>query len=162
MARAIHRLGPVTLKDYPVDSTTVVTKGDMMFLDTDDVKPAGSYTWDTDIATTRASFNNVYVGVAAEGRASGDSATTIAIDVNPESVWEYDQAADAVLTGGLIGPAKASGNALESQKVQEVASAAHAIGRCHLGVTSSATRIQCTFGSARHTASANANAAFGS
>lgn len=161
MARAIHRLGPVTLKDYPVDSTTVVTKGDLMFLDTDDAKPASSFTWDTNIATTQAAFNNVFIGVAAEGRASGDAATTIAIDVNPESVWEYDQAADAVLTGGLIGPAKASGDALENQKVVECAAAA-AIGRCHVGVTSSATRIQCTFGSARHTASANANAAFGS
>jgi hypothetical protein len=161
MARAIHRFGPATLKDYPVDSTTVVTKGDMMFLDTDDVKPAASFTWDTNIATTQAAFNNVFVGIAAEGRASGDAATTIAIDVNPAGVWEYDQAADAVLTGGLIGPAKASGNALENQKVVECAAAA-AIGRCHVGVGSSATRIQCTFGSARHTASANANAAFGS
>lgn len=161
MARAIHRFGPVSLKDYPVDSTTVVTKGDLMFLDTDDAKPAASFTWDTNIATTQAAFNNVFIGVAAESRASGDAATTIAIDVSPESVWEYDQAADAVLTGGLIGPAKASGNALENQKVVECAAAA-AIGRCHVGVTSSATRIQCTFGSARHTASANANAAFGS
>jgi hypothetical protein len=160
MAAAINRQGPVSLQAYPVDSATAITAGDMLFLDTDDVKPASSFTWDTNIATTQASFAAVYVGVAVNDHAANSGAGSMSVDTSSSSVWEFDQAADAVVTGGMLGPAKASGDALENQKVAEAASTS-AIFRCYLGVPSTATRVQVTQAPARTTASSNVNANIG-
>jgi hypothetical protein len=160
MAAAINRQGPVSLQAYPVDSATAITAGDMLFLDTDDVKPASSFAWDTNIATTQAGFAAVYVGVAVNDHAANSGAGSMSVDTSSSSVWEFDQAADAVVTGGMLGPAKASGDALENQKVAEAASTS-AIFRCYLGVPSTATRVQVTQAPARTTASSNVNANIG-
>lgn len=159
MSVAIHRQGPVVTQGYPVDSATAIAKGDMLFLDTDDVKPAASFTWDTNLATTQGAFAAVFVGVACDPHVAGSGATTMTVDTGPLSVWEFDQASDSVVTGGMLGPAKASGNALENQKLVESAAVA-SIARCYAGVTS-ATRIQVTLASALSTSSSNVNANIG-
>lgn len=157
--QAFHRLGQVVPGKYPIDSGTVCSKGDAMFLDTDDVKPAGSFTWDTDLATTRGNFAAVFVGIAMEAHASGGPAY-ISIDEGTESVWEMDQASDTVVKGAPVALAKQSGNLLEPQKLQEVSNVTHAIARCHEGVTS-ATRVTATFAPATVTSSSNLNASVG-
>ncbi len=158
MASAIHRYGPARLQKYAVLSATVIAKGDMVFLDSGTVKPAASFTWDTNIATTQASFAAVFVGVALEGSASGETAP-ISIDTGSISVWEMDCASATFVAGGPVGPAKASGNALENQKLV-TAVAASSIGRVHVA-GASVTRVMATFAGAYSTDGANVNNALG-
>lgn len=160
MAVAINRQGPVSPQAYPVDSATAITAGYGVWLDTDDVKPVSSFAWDTNTATTQAALALVYVGVALDDHAANSGAGTISVDTSSSSVWEFDQAADAVVTGAPMSFAKASGDALENQKMVECAAAA-AIARCYKGVASTATRVQVTQAPARTTASSNVNANIG-
>lgn len=158
MASAIHRYGPCRLQKYPVLSATVISKGDLLFLDSGTVKPAASFTWDTNIATTQAAFAAVFVGVAAEGSANGESAP-VSVDTGSISVWEMDCASASFVSGGPVGPAKASGNALENQKLV-TAVAASSIGRVHVSGTS-VTRVMASFAGAYSTDGANVNNALG-
>lgn len=158
ISSAIHRYGPCRLQKYPVLSATVISKGDLLFLDSGTVKPAASFTWDTNIATTQAAFAAVFVGVAAEGSANGESAP-VSVDTGSISVWEMDCASASFVSGGPVGPAKASGNALENQKLV-TAVAASSIGRVHVSGTS-VTRVMASFAGAYSTDGANVNNALG-
>jgi len=52
--RLRFRSGQVELHKVRVDSDTELEAGDLVWLDTDDVKPASAFTWTTDLATTQA------------------------------------------------------------------------------------------------------------
>lgn len=158
MASAIHRYGPARLQKYAVLSATVISKGDLVFYDSGTVKPASSFTWDTDLATTQGAFAAAFVGVALEGSASGET-TPISVDTGSISVWEMDCASTSFAAGASVGPAKQSGNALENKKLASAVAAA-SIGRVHLG-TSSATRVMASFAGSRSTDAANVNNALG-
>lgn len=157
MAQAMHRFYDQKPRKYAVDSGTVISRGDMVWLDTDDVKPASDFTWDTNIATTQANFAAKFLGVAMESSASGET-TPISVDVSSQSVWEFDCASANFVAGGPVGPAKASGNALEDQKLV-TAVAASSIGFVHATGTS-LTRVMATMQSA-YAASSNVNANVG-
>lgn len=45
--RLRFRSGQVQLQKLRVDSGTVIEAGDLVYLDTDDVKPASDYPWNT-------------------------------------------------------------------------------------------------------------------
>ena len=51
-----YRYGEENPRLFAVDSSTVIEIGDLLWLDTDDVKPASDLTWNTDLATTQADF----------------------------------------------------------------------------------------------------------
>lgn len=160
MALAIFRgEGQAQLRSYPVLSATVITKGDMLFLDSGTVKPAASFTWDTNIATTQAGFAAVFVGIAYTASASGET-DPVQVDVSAESVWEFDMASATLVVGTPMGPAKASGNALENQKVV-AAVAASSVFRASENYASATTRGKVTLASAYHTGSGNVNANVG-
>lgn len=158
MSVAIHRYGPVKLQEWNVASATVIAKGDMLWNNSGEVKPASDFTWDTNLATTQASFVNLFVGIAVESSAAG-STEPVSVDMDPTSVWEYDQASATVVNGAAVGPAKASGNALENQKVVG-STGTSSCGRVFQGGTS-LTRVQCTFASAYSTAANNVNSVVG-
>jgi len=107
-----------------VDASTVIEAGDMLFLDTDDVKPAGSFTWDTSLAVTQAAFKDLFVGIAAQAHPSGVAGQIL---VMTKGVFEMESPSTAWQYGALVGPDKASGNALLSQTV-ETAVAASSVG----------------------------------
>ena len=159
MAVAIHRMGSNDLRLFAVDSGTVIARGDMLFLDTDDVKPASSFTWDTNIATTQTAFAVKFAGVAAEAHAAG-VAGVISVDVSPLSVWEMDQASATAEVGGPLAPAKQSGNALENQKLVAAAASA-SIGRVHTRLASANTRVLATLASAYAVSANNDNGPVG-
>lgn len=158
MANAIHRFGPVTPQKWAVASATVITRGDMLWNNSGEVKPMSDYTWNTDTATTQAGAVNLFVGVALEGSAAG-STTPITVDTNPSSVWEMDCASATFLPSAMVGPAKASGNALENQKVASAITTS-SCGRVQTAGTS-VTRVQVTFASAYSTAANNLNSVVG-
>lgn len=107
-----------------VDAATVIEAGDMLYLSTDDVHAAADFTWDTNLATTQASFKDLFVGIATQSHPAGVAGQIL---VMTEGVFEMEAPSTAWHPGALVGPDKASGNALLSQTV-ETAVAASACG----------------------------------
>ncbi len=130
-----------------VDSGTVIAVGDMVFLDTDDVKPASSFTWDTNLATTQASFANAFLGIAMSSHASGSAVTNFPVNISPHATYKMTCASATFEIGATLGPAKASGNALENQKLV-AAVAASSVARCRKRHASASTTVVANFQSA--------------
>ena len=51
------RSGQVELHKVRVDSGTVIEAGDLVWLDTNDAKPAKDFAWTTDLATTQGNYS---------------------------------------------------------------------------------------------------------
>jgi hypothetical protein len=159
MNRLRFRSGQVHLVKCRVDSETVIEAGDLVWLDTDDAKPASDFSWTTNLATTQGAFAAKFLGVAHQKSASGDD-LPISVDISPLSVYEMDVNASTYEVGGLLGPDESS-STLMNQQLETVSSAANAIARAveYRSVSSSVLRV--TLASAFSTASANVNAAVG-
>ena len=121
-----------------VDSGTVIEIGDLVWLDTDDAKPASDFTWDSDTATTQDSFVDSFLGVAMQRSRSGD---TDPIRIATRGMFEFVCASAAFEIGDLIGPAKASGNALEDQKAVAVTDPARGLGHVAKREASAVTKV---------------------
>lgn len=157
--RYSFRSGQRQLVKAAVDSATVIEVGDMVWLDTDDVKPAADFTWDTDLETTQAAFAAQFLGIAVESSAAGDTAP-ISVDVSPVSVYEYDVASGTYEIGTPLGPDKATGDNIVSQ-VLETAVAASSVARAVERKTAASTALRVQFASAYSTYANNANGALG-
>lgn len=137
------RADPQSVKDFAVDSATGIEIGDLVWLDTDDVKNAGhANLWSQDEPTTQNRLGRWFVGVALSAHKANDPAGTVR--VAGRGIAEYPlNAATTLEIGDLIGGSKASGNALEDQIVEKltgaVASTHYAIGRVAKRGTSLAT-----------------------
>lgn len=154
-----YRFGQTALVKYAVDSSTVISIGDMLYLDTDDVKPASSTTWNTNLATTQADFADVFIGIAREQSASGDT-DDIDVDISPDSVYEFAVASATYELSDVMGPDKASGNAIVSQTLEK-AVAASSVAFPFERASASVTLLKVKFASAFNPASSNANASIG-
>jgi hypothetical protein len=110
------RSGQVQLHKLRVDSGTIIEAGDLVFLDTDDVKPASDFAWDTDLETTQASFAGVFLGVAHQQSADGDT-DDVSIDLSPFSVYEFDVNSATYEAGDSLGPDENS-SALMNQQLE--------------------------------------------
>jgi hypothetical protein len=105
--------------------------GDLLFLDTDDAKPASSETWNTDLATTQNNFNNHFLGIAmADHAANSGAVLDFPIDISPTAVYEMDCDSETHEIGDMLTPVKATGNALVANKVKKTSTAAGACARC--------------------------------
>lgn len=153
------RSGQVQLARLRVDSGTVIEAGDMVFLDSDDVKPASDFTWTTDLATTQALFAAAFLGIAHQQSADGDT-DDISVDLSPHAVYEFDVNAATYEVGDALGPDENS-SALMDQQLEAVASAALGIARAVEYRAASSPLLRVTFASAFHNGSANANASIG-
>ena len=153
------RCGQVQLQRVRVDSGTEIEAGDLVYLDTDDAKPASLFPWDTNLATTHAGFAAKFLGVAHTSSKEGETAD-VSVDVSPFSVYEFDVEPATFEVGAMIAPDDLS-SALVDQQLVKVTNAAQAIGRAceYKAVASSVLRVQ--FASAYHVGSANVNAALG-
>jgi len=112
-----YRFGEENPRLFAVDSSTVIEIGDLLWLDTDDVKPASDLTWNTDLATTQTDFAAKFAGVAMQASADGE---TDEIRVATTGVFEFNCDAATFEVGNKINCAKQTGNVLENQKVVEV------------------------------------------
>jgi hypothetical protein len=153
------RSGQVFLHKLRVDSGTVIEAGDLMFLDTDDVKPASDFPWTTNLATTQGNFAASFLGIAHQQSADGDT-DDLSIDLSPHAVYEFDVNAATYEAGDLLGPDELS-SALMNQQLEAVASADLAIARAAEYKANSSSLLRVTFASAFHTGSANVNAGIG-
>ncbi|MCA9247348.1 MAG: hypothetical protein KDA42_09545 [Planctomycetales bacterium] len=124
----------------PVDSATVIEIGDLVYLDTDDVKPISGVTYGANLTAAQEAAHDGFLGVAMQASAAGD---TNEIRVATSGVFEFDQATATVELGSRVGcDDNAAGDTLLTQQVIAVdgASPQLAIGRCARR-TSSATKI---------------------
>lgn len=119
-----------------VDSATVIEIGDLLYLDTDDAKPAGDQADERTEAANQEAFAGKFLGVAMQRSKSGETAP---IRVATTGVFEYVCPSSAFELGDLIGPSEnAAGDALEDQQVERLgaypqggtAVAKLSIGRC--------------------------------
>lgn len=134
-----------------------VSVGDLCFIDTADghtVKPATSFTWNTNLATTQAAFTPLFAGVSAQ-RYDG---TNVAIGikdnllrVDTAGVFDLACASASFNVGDYVGPDQnATPNGLLAQQVVAVADAAHAIGRVVVAGTNLTTVRVEIYGQMNH------------
>lgn len=148
MATMRHRFGPQFLAHVAVDSATAIEAGDLLFLDTDDAKPASSEAWNTDLATTQANFTNHFLGIAlADHEANSGAVKNFPVDTSPTSVYEMDCESETHEFGDPLAVAKDTGNALLPAKLKK-AVAASSCCRCVRRDPSAATRVYVHFQSA--------------
>lgn len=113
---------------YAVDSAVVVSRGDMCWLNTDDVRDADAFAWDTDEPTTRRKFCALFAGIARESSPSGKT-DPIHILGEGAIVEDYPCTSSTFEIGDMVGPEKdAGGNYLDNDLVQKVTDPREAIG----------------------------------
>ena len=156
--RLRFRSGQVLLQKVRVDSGTNISAGDLVYLDTDDVKPASAFTWGETLAATQESFAAAFLGVAHQASDVGETAP-ISVDVSPQAIYEFDVHPATYEVGSLLGPDESSSHLMSQQL--EAATAARAIARAaeFKAVSSGALRVMLA--SAFCTGSGNVNAAIG-
>ncbi|MGC1275586.1 MAG: hypothetical protein WBC44_17905 [Planctomycetaceae bacterium] len=153
------RSGLVQLVRCAVESATVIEPGDLLYLDAGTVKPAASFPWTTDAATTRGNFAAQFLGVAYTGSADGE-ADDVSVDISPLAVYESASVAGDYEVGDLLGPPETL-LALSSRSLEVVGAAAQAIARAVETTPASSPTVRCCFASAYNAGSANVNAAVG-
>jgi hypothetical protein len=133
------RYGDTSPVMLPVDATTVIEIGDLIYLETDDARPASSQSDQGTEAANQELFHDKFAGVAMQASRNGD---TQPIRVATAGVFEFDCLSGTFEVGKLIGADEnAGGTALERQVVTPVATANLAVGRCAKRVSPAATRV---------------------
>jgi len=123
----------------PVDSTTVIEIGDLVYLDTDDAKPASAQADQGTEAANQESFHDKFAGVAMQASPSGQ---TQPVRVATAGVFEFDCLSATFEVGALVGADEnGAGTALLNQTVASVATPNLAVGRCARRVNPAATRV---------------------
>ncbi|MEA1950728.1 MAG: hypothetical protein U9N87_05055 [Planctomycetota bacterium] len=110
-----------------VDSATVIEIGDLVYLDSDDAKPASSQSDQSSKAANQTLFAGKFLGVAMQRSRAGDSD---AIRVATSGVFEFDCTSGTFELGQHVGlEENAGGDGLLDQQVAAVAASAYAMGR---------------------------------
>lgn len=148
---AVYLHGDKKQRPYPVDSGTAIVKGDLLYCDQADgyaVKPAGSFTWNSSLSQTQTDFALRFAGIADQDYSGATFSTAPSeyglqrgeIMVNQGGVYEEDCASSSNFNPGtLLGPAKQSGNLLESSKVVQTSTEVTSIARVWQKCTFSST-----------------------
>jgi hypothetical protein len=133
------RYGETNPVMIPVDSATVIEIGDLLYLDTDDAKPASSQADQLTETANQQLFHDVFAGVAMQASPSGE---TQPIRVATTGVFEFDCLSATLEVGDLMAPDEHSGGtSLLNQTVVKVSGANAAIGRCAKRVNPAGTRV---------------------
>jgi len=123
----------------PVDSSTVIEIGDLVYLDTDDVKPASLQADQGTQSGNQNLFHDNFAGVAMQASNDGD---TESIRVASTGVFELDCLSAPFEVGDLIGADENSGGTgLENQVAASVTAVNEAVGRCAKRVNPAGTRV---------------------
>src|SRR5579883_1216261 len=134
-----YRYGNSDPQQFPFKTGVAVNVGDLCYCDTSDgntVKPAMSFTWTTNLATTQANFVKQFVGVAAQAY-DGVNANAYGIQdgnlrINTAGVFDFACASATFNAGDLVGVDQDGANSnLFAQRVVQCNSSGvgNAIGR---------------------------------
>ena len=133
------RYGETSPVVLPVDSATVIEIGDLVYLDTDDAKPAASQADQSSKVANQEVFHDKFAGVAMQRSPVGENNP---IRVATAGVFELDCTSATSEVGQLVGlEEQSNGTQLENQKVDKVSAANLAIGRSVRRVNPAATRV---------------------
>jgi hypothetical protein len=122
-----------------VDSGTVIEIGDVLWLDTDDAKPASAQSDQGSETDNQTLLTVNFLGVAMQRSRSGD---TDPVRVATTGVFEFDCPSGTFEIGDLIGVDENSGGTLLlDQQVDSVASSAYAVARVAKREPSAATSV---------------------
>lgn len=136
--------GPHDRFNFAFDGSIAVSVGDLMYHDTNDVKPASSQADQLSEAANQALFAPVFAGVAGDTRKAADTVAVTDFPVMVDVVMEYDCPSQAWEMGDLIAAVEQSGGtALENQKVTKTTDASLAIGYCVRRAGTATTRVTC-------------------
>jgi len=108
-----------------VNSSVVIEIGDLVYLETDDARPASSQADQGLLADNQTAFAATFLGVAMQRSRDGD---TDPIRIATTGVFEYACSSATFELGDLVGAA-GDDTSLEDQQMVAVASAALGIGR---------------------------------
>jgi hypothetical protein len=123
----------------PVDSATVIEIGDLVYLDTDDAKPASAAADAGSMTANQEAFHDKFAGVAMQRSRTGD---TTPIRVATTGVFEFDCASATFEVGALVGADQpGGGSSLSGQQVTAVATENLAIGRCAKRLNPAGTQV---------------------
>jgi hypothetical protein len=132
------RYGETSPVILPVDSATVIEIGDMVYLDTDDAKPASAMADQGSESANQQFFHDAFAGVAMQASAAGE---TQPIRVATAGVFEFDCLSATLEVGDLMSSDEHSGGtSLLNQTVVKVTSANAAVGRCAKRLNPAGTR----------------------
>jgi len=110
-----------------VDSGTVIEIGDVVWLDTDNAKPASDQADQGSETDNQTLLSSNFLGVAMQRSRSGD---TDPVRVATTGVFEFDCPSGTFELGDLIGVDENSGGTLLlNQQVDSVADSAYAVAR---------------------------------
>ncbi|REJ66218.1 MAG: hypothetical protein DWQ31_15605 [Planctomycetota bacterium] len=133
------RYGDTTPVVLSVDSATAIEIGDLVYLDTDDAKPASSQADQSTEAANQELFHDNFAGVALQASPAGSADP---IRVATTGVFEFDCPSGTFEVGDLVGiDEAASGTELEDQQVDAVTGENLAVGRCAKRVPVAATSV---------------------
>ncbi len=133
------RYGETNPVMLPVDSGTVIEIGDLVYLATDDARPASAQADQSSEAANQELFHDNFAGVAMQHSRSGDTAP---IRVATTGVFEFTCPSGTFEVGALLGVDEAAnGTELEDQKIASVATANLAVGRCAKRVGTADTKV---------------------
>jgi hypothetical protein len=113
--------------DVAVDSATVIEVGDMVYLDTDDAKPASTAAlWNTSETLTAQALKDSFLGIAMDASAAGETDT---IRVSRSGVHRMTCASAAYEIGATVGGDQDGASLfLHAQQVKATAAATETIG----------------------------------
>jgi hypothetical protein len=140
MANAMRwRYGDTSPVILPVDAATVIEIGDLVYLETDDARPAAALPDQGSESGNQQMFHSKFAGVAMQASASGE---TMPIRVATTGVFEFDGPSATLEVGDLMGADEnAGGTALLNQTAVKVTNANAAIGRCAKRLNPAGTRV---------------------
>lgn len=123
----------------PVANGLSVEIGDLVYLDTNVVKPANSQADQGTLAANQELFHDNFLGVAMQHSPADSDAP---IRVATTGVFEFECLSATFEIGDLIGSAEDTlGTMLENQLVEQVASENLALGRCVKRVATAGTHV---------------------
>jgi len=133
------RYGDTAPVVFQVASDTVIEIGDLVYLDSDEVKPAGDQADQLTASANQELFHDNFAGVAMQASPAGDAEP---IRVATRGVFDFDAASGAYEIGDYLGADEvAAGDALENQKVTDVSGPNLAVGRCVRRTASAAASV---------------------
>ena len=127
----------------PVATDVEIKSGDLVSLSSGSAISALDFPWDTDLATTQASFAVNFLGISGQLKRDniaivyGNSvANQIRIDC--AGIYEGTYVGGALLVGDFVGPTSVA-NVLQPQSLVKVANVDHAVGRVVEALASTGT-----------------------
>lgn len=133
--------GIMNRANFAFDGSILVEKYDLMFHDTDDVKPASSQADGGSEALNQRSFAARFAGVSLDGRLAAETDALAAFPVATDVIGEFDCVSATWEFGDLVTVDEDSGGTfLEDQKLVKTTDPTLAIGYCTTRQASAVTR----------------------